>query len=128
MSKTKNALPGFFHHYLAETALFHNWDPSSDVTLQAALEHKSDIERFSLVGLEGTGVTIGDLIDVINGNLYNNNFKTFCIELHRIISQSEKEKTPNDVLMVSMHSGSSDYFTWEMLVDYVESIPSAESK
>lgn len=120
MTKNKSSIPAFFFHMISEIAIRLGWDMEDVEAMYTVLQSEANEVMFSLKGQEGTFVTVGDLMELSKGNLDNVNFGYFAKELLKLIENDpETELADDEPLMVSMHSGSSDYFTYAMLKDYV---------
>lgn len=120
MAKDKSSIPAFFWHMLSEVAINLGWDMVDDEAMYTLLQPHHNEVMFSLKGREGTAVTVADLVELSKGDLDNANFKTFAAGLLELVkNDKDTELKDTEPLMVSMHSGSSDYFTYEMLKDYV---------
>lgn len=111
--KTRDSIPAFFWHYLSEDAIRLGWDMESDMF--PSLESIKDEVAFTLKG-SGVTVTYADLIEVAQGNMTGETFKAFVTGVYDLV----KDQEPHESVIVSMHSGSSDYFTVEMVKDFVE--------
>lgn len=118
MSKDSSSIPSFFWHYLAGIAIYQGWDMESEM-LDSLEDIKSHVQLVNKN--EFNSVTIGDLIEVSKGN-YTQSFKDFCKNAYDYALENNLELKDSDTVMISMHSGSSDYFTWAMLKDFVESL------
>lgn len=117
--KNKSAIPSFFWHFLSEVAIQEGWDFESEMI--DSLDKIKDEMAFQSRGETPTKVTVADLIQVTRG-IYPESFKQFCIDSFNYINSMEDTVEGHEPIMVSMHSGSSDYFTWGMLKDFVESL------
>ncbi|AFQ22218.1 hypothetical protein My1_059 [Pectobacterium phage My1] len=113
--KGQSSIPRFFWHYLSEDAIRQGWNMEFD--MYDALKPIENEMAFTLK-TSGFEIKYKDLIDVAKGNLDNPVFKEFCfLVYHEVDKTSDRSST----ILVSMHSGSSDYFTLGMLEDYVNS-------
>lgn len=113
--KNKSDIANFFWHYLSEIAIGQGWDFESEMvdSLKDVLDKVAFTDK-----TKRCKVLVSDLIDVTN-NVQNPAFNYFCTIAYNSI-KGHKDLTEHTPLMVSMHSGSSDYFTWGMLKDKVE--------
>lgn len=113
MTKTYEAIPAFFWHFLAKEALYNGWDMEEEI--YPALE---SIKDEVLIEYREHTLTCADLIPVSKGNMSGEAFGNFMSAIYK----SEKIQSVEDSkpILVSMHSGSSDYFTVGMLKSFIQ--------
>lgn len=116
--KNKDHIKSFAWHVVCEEALYAGWDFEGDMYSVFTEERLSQV----MYSRGDNDVTIGDWVEASKGN-YTEQFTNFWKAVYtHIIGQVENDKeAPDDhtPMLVSMHSGSSDYFTWSMVKDFV---------
>lgn len=119
MSKNKGDIPAFAWHVAAESAIQRGWDYEEDLVefLKGKMNGADECTHSNSSGAE---VYLSDWLEALAG-VYTDRFIAFWRSVDtRIKEQVGEGKTYPDVLMISMHSGSSDYFTKEMLADLLK--------
>lgn len=112
--KTKNDIKGFFWHWLSFVAIKNGWDFEGDMLTYAAKEK----DNLAFTGPEDTNVNISDVIELVQNNAFSEALHNFLVAVYNKLKENT-DIEDSTTLMCSMHSGSSDYFTYEMLKDYV---------
>ncbi|QNN97753.1 hypothetical protein [Proteus phage 2] len=125
--KTKQHVSSFFFHVIVEIALMKGWDFELTQTPEEYLEACSDSTKemvlYKLKNSNAT-LTVHNAIELINGTISDESLEFFN-SLYKMILESTPEVLydPHYVVFVSMHSGSSDYFTVSMLQDVIKISP-----
>lgn len=127
--KTKQHVGRFFHHSLIEIALMWGWDfdaPQDEIEFIESSEEFSDTDNLAMYTLTSTkrSLTVKDAIELTKGNTTENALRFFD-ELHKDLLGKSPEilEQPDYAIFISMHSGSSDYFTVSMLQDIIKISP-----
>lgn len=119
----------FFHHSLIEIALMWGWElcaPQDAIEFIESSDELSDTDSLAMYTLRSTGrhLTVKDAIELIKG-ITTDNALIFFDELHKDLLDKSPEilEQPDYEIFISMHSGSSDYFTVSMLQDIIKISP-----
>ena len=119
--KTIKDVQSFAWHIVCEEALYAGWEMEGDMysvftedRLQQVMYSRGEAD-----------VTIGDWVEASKGT-FTEQFKAFWKAVYEHIQDQVKqgkelpgEHTP---MLISCHSGSSDYFTYSMLKDFVKEL------
>lgn len=125
--KTKQHVGTFFLHVIVEIALMKGWDfdsiKSPEEYLESYNESTKDMVLYKLKN-SNAKLTVHNAIELINGTISDESLEFFN-SLYKMILESTPEVLydPHYVVFVSMHSGSSDYFTVSMLQDIIKISP-----
>lgn len=125
--KTKQHVGTFFLHVIVEIALMKGWDFNSIKSpkeyLESYNESTKDMVLYKLRDINAK-LTVHNAIELINGTISDESLEFFN-SLYKMILESTPEVLydPHYVVFVSMHSGSSDYFTVSMLQDVIKISP-----
>lgn len=125
--KTKQHVGAFFYHVIIEIALMKGWDFESTQTPEEYLESYDDsTKEMVLYKLKNSNakLTVHNAIELINDSTSEESLEFFN-HLYKMILESTPDVLydPHYTLFVSMHSGSSDYFTVSMLQDIIKISP-----
>ncbi|UXY92255.1 hypothetical protein [Proteus phage RP7] len=125
--KTKQHVGTFFLHVIVEIALMKGWDfdsiKSPEEYLESYNESTKDMVLYKLRN-SSAKLTVHNAIELINGTISDESLEFFNSLYKRILeSTPEVLYDPHYVVFVSMHSGSSDYFTVSMLQDVIKISP-----
>lgn len=125
--KTKKHVGAFFYHVITEIAMMKGWDFELTQTPEEYLEACSDSTKemvlYKLKNSNAT-LTVHNAIELINGTTSEESLEFFNYLYQMILVATPGVLyDPHYVLFVSMHSGSSDYFTVSMLQDIIKISP-----
>lgn len=118
MTKSKEDIKAFAWHLCSLEAIRDGWDMEADMgpVLAQRVATENDPVMYSAGSAD---VHLSDWVAAMKGE-HTERFMQFWRTVHRSVeAQVANGKEWPDVLLVSMHSGSSDYFTKEMLFDLV---------
>lgn len=122
MAKDKSDIPMYAWHEAAHSAVMLGWDIESDLHhfLQGKITVNPEDDSECQTNKFGVSLHISDWMEASKG-AYTERFMEFWGGVYRNLkAQVDEGKQWPDVVLVSSHSGSSDYFTKEMLFDLLE--------
>lgn len=110
------SIPMYAWHYVIGVALYYGYDYESDVENFLPEDALEQVEhRLS----SGEAITLNDWFKA-SKEIYTDAFIGFVIGMNKLIEDGKVSDNPTAPLIVSMHSGSSDYFTVSMVTSFTE--------
>lgn len=110
------SIPMYAWHYVVGVALYYGYDYEGNVENFLPEDALAQVEHYLSSGEE---VKLNDWYKASKG-IYTDNFIAFVFGLNKLIEEDEISSENTLPMLVSNHSGSSDYFTVSMVTSFAE--------